>query len=495
MQKNKTVIEFNYNYSVGLYFYKRSDSTEILRQLSPWRSKLEKSVPYFHYLGLITNLICILIFSRKNLIKRKSIFLLVILAFADFMYNFLSVLPNFLMSNEIIDYNIYKTSDFSCFMYDFGITSFHFYSVLLTLLITAERYEHISRPLNLDSKLHNIKCKKRIGFCLYFVSMLISLPHGFLMIYNKKENDCDARKFFRQTIFNTNITYYQLYFTFTEPVLIWFIPGISIMVMNFYVIYKIFKSNEIYSKQFTVSFMPLKRSKLRKSATQKSISHSSVKHDLVHQANQDILHLQSSSSKENTNELIKLAIRDASFDKITVVYKKEKNILDLPDLTRSIGSRAFVKCKELNSKFAQSFEINDDNSYCKNYAEKNTKTLKLSVNQVSHYLTIVIVGFYFILSTIPYGIILTFQNNLTLKLNYLLETKNDYLNDQLWIKYGFYRELVIVFRIFFMSNHCLNFFLYFLFNRLFRNSLFKIFRKAFNMIKELCFSKKSVSFV
>jgi len=124
---------------------------------------------------------------------------------------------------------------------------------------------------------------------------------------------------------------------------------------------------------------------------------------------------------------------------------------------------------------------------------KNTQQKKLSVNQVSHYLTIIIVGFYFILSTIPYGIILTFQNSLTLNLNYFLETKSDYLSNQLWVRFGIFREWVIIFRILFISNHCFNFFLYLLFNRLFRKTLFNIFKHVSKAFQEFYFSKGSTA--
>jgi hypothetical protein len=104
---------------------------------------------------------------------------------------------------------------------------------------------------------------------------------------------------------------------------------------------------------------------------------------------------------------------------------------------------------------------------------------KLSVNQISHYITIIILGFYFILSTIPYAITLSLQNNLTLKLNYYLPSQQAYLADPMWIKYGTYREWVIVFKLFFVSNHCLNFFFYSLFNPLFRATFFQIFVSNF----------------
>jgi hypothetical protein len=111
---------------------------------------------------------------------------------------------------------------------------------------------------------------------------------------------------------------------------------------------------------------------------------------------------------------------------------------------------------------------------------KNLK--KMSVNRISHYITIIILGFYFILSTIPYGVMLTFQNNLTLKLNYFLEPEEIY-QDKLWLRYGNYRQLVACTKLFFISNHCLNFFVYFLFNRMFRHIFIKSIISMFSFCK------------
>ena len=114
---------------------------------------------------------------------------------------------------------------------------------------------------------------------------------------------------------------------------------------------------------------------------------------------------------------------------------------------------------------------------------------RFSVNQISHYITIVILGFYFILATIPYAITLSLQNNLTLKLNYHLESREAYLADPLWISYGQFREWASVFKLFFVSNHCINFFFYILFNPLFRSTFYQIF--VLNVIR--LFNKNSSS--
>ena len=166
--------------------------------------------------------------------------------------------------------------------------------------------------------------------------------------------------------------------------------------------------------------------------------------------------------------------------------------MNLIEISKFKGS--LLNLYELETSKSDNKKSNKD--FCSknlNFKQKQPQNSKLSMNQVSHYLTIIIVGFYFILSTIPYGIVLSLQNNLTLKLNYSLETKNDYLNDASWRKFGIYREWVIVFRILFMSNHCFNLFLYLLFNRLFRKTMFDIIKKILYSIKGI--SKDGSSFL
>ncbi len=492
----QTIARENLNRSANTYFYSRLDWTDIMSQLSPWRSRIEKSVPFFHYLGIVTNLVCIFIFSKKNLIKRKSIFFLVILAFSDLMYNLLSVLPNFLTNIRLVQYNIYKINNASCFMYDFGITSFHFYSVLITLLITADRFDHISRPLKLDSKLSDLKLKKRIGLCVFFVALVIALPHGFLMVHDEKENECDARSFFRKTISNTNLTYYQLYFMFVEPILFWLLPGISIMFMNFVVIYKIFKSNEIYSKKFTVTFRSPRHAGSENQMFNVRNNTTRIKSKTSKTASKYI-EARYSSSTECSIEM-KSKLRDPSLEKMTIFFNKENNFLELPTMRQSNSctrsclneieadsvSKCLSECDDYETKISRIKPLSES---------KNSQQIKFSVNQVSHYITIIIVGFYFIFSTIPYGIILSFQNNLTLDLNYFLETKSDYLNNPVWKTFGIFREWVIIFRILFISNHVFNLFLYLLFNRLFRKTLFDVIIYVFKVIQGLYLSKDNTA--
>ena len=401
---------------INPYFYNRThDWTVILSLLSPLRPTLQHKIkPSLHYLGLITNLLCILVFIKKSFPKRKGVFFLAMLACADFMYNFTSVLPHFLVSTRLLDYNIYKTSNVSCFMYDYVISAFHFYSVFLTLLITIDRFKHIRKPLRLYQTLEKSLAKRLATSSLLLLSLLIALPHGFLMVYSKTEKDCDARGFFRQRLNSAHFTYYQLYFTFTEPVLIWFIPGVLITCMNVYVVFRILKSNVAFSNRFTVNCGSFKLFK-REQTTHKNNS-------------------------EMHAELVECLNRDLS-----------------------------ISCTKVNKE--------STNSTANEMLRKNTKKSKLSFNQQSHYLTIVMVGFYFILSTIPYNIILGMQNNLTLRLNYALHGKNEYLADPLWIRFGRLREWVAIFRILFISNHCFNFFLYLLFNRLFRKIWFDVVKK------------------
>lgn len=123
--------------------------------------------------------------------------------------------------------------------------------------------------------------------------------------------------------------------------------------------------------------------------------------------------------------------------------------------------------------------------YTLKYRILNLKNTKLSVNQISHYITIIILGFYFIVTTIPYGILLSLQNDLTTGMNLYLESREAYLNDPLWKQHGRMRDIVCVVKFLFITNHCLNFFLYLLFNRLFRLTILQI---ALNLKKFFAFS-------
>jgi hypothetical protein len=121
-----------------------------------------------------------------------------------------------------------------------------------------------------------------------------------------------------------------------------------------------------------------------------------------------------------------------------------------------------------------------------NVNKKNVKNKKLKANQISHYITIIVLGFYFIMTTIPYVILLSIQNNLTLKLNYFLPKKEDYLNDPLWKYYGRLRDINSFGKLFFVSNHSINFFFYLIFNQSFRANFFDIFVKIKQKMKSLC---------
>jgi len=246
---NQTVIlnrlELIKNQSVGIFFYNRSDFKEILQVLSPLRPYTLLAIPKLYYIGIITNILAIIVLLQPQILKKKSIFSLVFLAFSDLLYNIMSQLPQTLIDLNFYDYDIFKRSNLSCFFYDLRVTTFHFYSVILTLYVTLERFLYIYRPLKLDRGFGSLKSKTIVCISFFFASFILALPHGFLMVYSEVEKDCDARAFFKKKFFNTTFSNYQIYFTFTEPIVIWFIPGLLILVMNSYVIFRILKSSNM----------------------------------------------------------------------------------------------------------------------------------------------------------------------------------------------------------------------------------------------------------
>lgn len=437
---NKSILHMNYidnniNNS-GIYFYNRTDFRDIISQLSPLRKTIIKTIPKLYYLGILTNILCTIVLLQKQLINRKSIFYLIFLSLSDLMYNIVSLIPEFLIDINLVDYDIFKRSNVGCFFYDFRVTLFHFYSVLMTLFVTIERFYHIFHPLKLNNLFED---KKYLSVAaMLIVSFILALPHGVLMIYNKDENDCDAHPFFKTKVFNTGLTYYQIYFTFTEPVLVWFIPGIIILILNSCVIYKIIRSNKTSIR--VLSFSKRKYPKM---------SNSNV-------------HLNRSRCTNDLNE-------ETTRDNIEFSVKNDTVNFDLPNRQDEL------LLQKPSTK--QSDHTNNTN--------KKNINKKIKANQISHYITIIVLGFYFIATTIPYVILLSLQNNLTLKLNYFLSAKEDYLRDSLWRRYGTFRDINSFGKLFFVSNHCINFFFYFIFNQYFRANFFQLFSKTKRKIKSL----------
>jgi hypothetical protein len=175
------------------FFYNRSDFVHILNTLSPLRPKLDTYIqPNLHYIGLIANFLCVLIMSQKQIVKRKSIVYLLHLAVSDFIFIFLSELPNYLIKFKLLNYDFFKISNLSCFFYDFRSTIFHFFSIAITIIVTIDRFNAIYNPLKSNYSILN-KYPKIICLLTFLVSVLVALPHGFLMVYNEIEKDCDAR--------------------------------------------------------------------------------------------------------------------------------------------------------------------------------------------------------------------------------------------------------------------------------------------------------------
>ena len=307
-----------------------------------------------------------------------------------------------------------------------------------------------------------------------------------------------------------SFTYYQIYFTFTEPLLIWFTPGLMILCMNSYVIYKIINSQNMRPKYLGFQHISLKKETFNSRPLENG------------NTSMDIRKISVCSMEENNVSIKRLFPKNLVFDKkdsnmnkslceYLKCCKKENNKekTSLEKFLSSTGKSLdqgtsemrneivydFIGCnqsidekkvkKPADSSQSDSFNRTSSNrtvfttkSLLRNSSDNEKKLRKISVNRISHYISIIVLGFYFILSTIPYGVMLSLQNNSTLKLNYFLEP-NEIYKDKQWVRFGLYRQLVACTKLFFISNHCLNFFVYILFNHMFRhvfkNSIISVF--------------------
>ena len=447
--------------NMSLYFYSRTDWAHILASLSPWRPHVEKFFPSLHYSGLVANSICILIFSK--FIRRKNILRLTLLALANLLYNLMSVLPHFLQITHIYERNIYTISNVSCFMHDFAKKASHFYAVLITLLITIERFTQISK---LELKFSNPHANICFIIGLALIPLVAALPHGFLMVFNEKNRQCEIRACFRRRVQDSSLTYYQLYFAFTEPIFVWVLPGVLITCMNFYVVLSIFSASEVYAQKFNLKFKMFNFFR-----DHEAISHAKLTEYkaqvtstalLVRRFKSDWLRgLRSSPS------IVSVTIKsnkDATSVKDTMSNKDAISIKDATSY-KDVMSTKEMSCSNctVNMPFID---------------EEEPKKSKLArVCECSHYLTVLMVGFFFLFSTVPYGIVVSLQNNLAFQLNYALGSMSEYLRDPAWIRFGHLRERAILFKVLFMSNHCFNLFIYLIFNRHFRNIICEYFPK------------------
>jgi len=135
-----------------------------------------------------------------------------------------------------------------------------------------------------------------------------------------------------------------------------------------------------------------------------------------------------------------------------------------------------------NPKISKGISYTLQKFFKKNKKNNGAPKQKSNYNRLSHHITIIVLGFYFIITTIPFSIVLAFTNQLTLKLNYHLPDQESYLNDETWILYGGFRDYVMLFKLFFISNHCVNFFFYLSFNRKFRKTLVQFLLKFKNIV-------------
>ena len=282
--------------------------------------------------------------------------------------------------------------------------------------------------------------------------------------------------------------------------------------MNSYLIYKIIKSQKARPKYLGFQLSTQKRDSLTKKSSEysskkknnKKVSLCSLEamNEMNRSSTPKLFSKQSIIKAKNSimpktfcdlfkcninNKRVKKPMRKYSSikTKSTTIRDRGMKSTDHNDSTieRIISANrasSVAKIESLNQSSSLNRPLTHRNAFSttKTLLENEKKIQRISVNRISHYITIIVLGFYFILSTIPYGVMLSLQNNATLKLNYYLEPCQIY-KDKLWLRYGFYRQLVAFTKLFFISNHCLNFFVYLLFNRMFRhvfkNSIISIF--------------------
>ena len=93
------------------------------------------------------------------------------------------------------------------------------------------------------------------------------------------------------------------------------------------------------------------------------------------------------------------------------------------------------------------------------------RTNEISRTQKSHYFVIMFLGLWLVLTSIPYYTSTTLNN-----------INHKYLFSERRKSFGLFQAIASVFL---NSNHCINFFVYYIFDGMFRTCFFKIFQNCF----------------
>ena len=177
--------------------------------------------------GVLTNIVCVYIFFQKQLLKHKFNWYLLALSIFELIFCF--ILSIDYIFNEVSTQSIFlhDLNTFTKITFNFLIHTTDSYTVVLTLLLSIDRYKAYSKPLKIKYLITNLHAKSLI-IVSFAVLLLLKIPSFSFCEY--KSSSSSSASVIR-------------YCTLVSPLIFNIIPMLAVFVLNLFLIIKIFQYN------------------------------------------------------------------------------------------------------------------------------------------------------------------------------------------------------------------------------------------------------------
>jgi hypothetical protein len=358
-------------------------------------------------IGTINNLISVTIFFQRTLLNRKFNWYLLVLTIFDLLFCLTVFIDNIFVKINKRGIFLHELHKICFIIIDFTIHTTDSCSSILTLLLSLDRLYAIISPLKIKQFITNLHAKKLMMISLAIVISLRSIDFSLCEIYS------DSKPFI-------------VFCSLVSPILINGIPLLVIAFLNGILAVKIWNYNSNTNRSDSLN------------------SGISIKNHSSAHMNPVVGNLSNNSNSNGVRFSLPLTSRRKNLD--VNKFKVRSNVGSSNRKKDSIGI-SDVQSSKRNT-------LLDETSESRKFSGlKNTK------KQKSHYIVILVLSIWSMITSCPYYFLKTYYS--LFQLNYI----SNNFNVQIFIKAH------VISSIFFNLNHCLLFFVYSIFYTEFRNIL------------------------
>jgi hypothetical protein len=453
--------------------------------------KLVARINFFLMLfGILGNFVCICVLVQKKLLGRKFNCYLLILALADFVFSVI-VFINYCIIFQNPNRAIFDLSWVTCHFTDYIIHTIDAFCVAITLIVSIDRFYAIIQPIKNKTLVTN-RYPKQISLACFVLLLILHSPGVFLSqrayIYASKPTSVTRNMSFLSNLNDSNSSTYALnnpYYNMSRK--------------------SILERTSVFNLSLLTKNVKSSSSKLRKKNS--SMTATSLLESINMIKKLPSRHVPVKDFCHFTNSEYSSIIRSPRNEKIRIAYiLYTKLILSiflnvLPALaililnstlsyfvrqytSRNNGSTRVTSSVNQN---ATSYNANNSNYAGAHLSVRYSQTPLtgrlvdkkfISRAQKSNYLTIVIIGVWLLISSLPYYTLSTYTWAASL---HLIDDRS-----------RFHMSMQAVSSAFFNSNHCINIIIYMIFYRDFR-ACFSCFISMLNPCAWFCSAKKKRS--